>query len=318
MIFESQILIAGGAGFIGSHLCQRLFDAGNEIIVLDNLSTGNRKNIEPFLREKNFYFIHEDVTGFGGVDVDIDFVFNLACPASPVHYQKEPIQTLMTSVQGTYNLLELTMDHSATMIQASTSEIYGDPLQHPQTESYWGNVNPIGPRACYDEGKRAAETLCFDHHRTYGTDVRVARIFNTYGPNMQADDGRVVSNFIRQALLGRPLTVYGDGLQTRSLCYVSDLVDALIRFADPFVKEQLFNFGNPTEITMLELAEKVIKLTKTNSKIEFRPLPEDDPKKRKPDISQANDRLNWRPKVKLDDGLEMTIEYFRKEISCLQ
>lgn len=322
LIKDSEIIIAGGAGFIGSHLCNALIDHGNEITVVDNLSTGRFMNIQHIFSRDNFGFIQDDIISEDALDQadtrSADVIFNLACPASPPQYQSEPFQTLMTSVQGTFNLLQLAHDVGALLVQASTSEIYGDPEQHPQKESYAGNVNTLGPRACYDEGKRAAETLCADFDRIYGTEVRIARIFNTYGPNMDLDDGRVVSNFIKNALLGKPLVVYGDGMQTRSLCYVSDTVDALIRMADRDLDFTVLNIGNPNEITMIELAAKIVTRTKSSSKIIYDKLPQDDPKRRKPDITRAKQKIKWEPKVSLDDGLDMTIEYFRKELSCLQ
>lgn len=319
MIEDSDILIAGGAGFIGTHLCNALIDRGNDITVVDNLSTGKYKNIWHLEARENFKFFEDDIIDYDdSVEIEADFIFNLACPASPPQYQREPFQTLMTSVQGTFNLLQMATNYGSVFVQASTSEIYGDPEQHPQKESYTGNVNTLGPRSCYDEGKRAAETICADFDRIYGAEVRIARIFNTYGPNMDINDGRVVSNFIKQALLGRPLTVYGDGMQTRSLCYVSDTVDALIRLANPSLDFTVLNIGNPHEITMLELAENIIRKTRSQSGITFVKLPEDDPKRRKPDITAAKEQIQWEPKVSLDDGLDMTIEYFRKELSCLQ
>lgn len=319
MIEDSEIVIAGGAGFIGTHLCHALIDRGNEISVVDNLSTGQYKNIEHLEKRDNFEFFQDDIIDYDdSVEIEADVIFNLACPASPPQYQREPFQTLMTSVQGTFNLLQMAANYGSVFVHASTSEIYGDPEQHPQTESYTGNVNTLGPRSCYDEGKRAAETLCADFDRIYGTEVRIARIFNTYGPNMDLNDGRVVSNFIKNALLGRPLIVYGNGLQTRSLCYVTDTVDALIRLANPNLDFTVLNIGNPTEITMIELAEMIIRKTNSKSGITFGRLPQDDPKRRKPDITAAKEQIQWEPKVSLDEGLEMTIEYFRKELSCLQ
>lgn len=318
MIKNSVVMVAGGAGFIGSHLVDRLMKTDNEVVVVDDLSTGSIENIKKHLGSDNFEFHEEDIIDVE-MEFDGDYVFNLACPASPVHYQRQPFQTMMTNVQGTYELLNMVSNSGGVFIQASTSEVYGDPLQHPQREDYLGNVNTIGPRACYDEGKRAAEALCGDFHRQHYVDVHIARIFNTYGPNMGINDGRVVSNFITQAILGRPLTVYGDGMQTRSLCYVSDTVDALIRMSQiKQIDMCVLNIGNPHEVTMIELAEKIISLTKSASKIVFENLPEDDPKKRKPDITRAKERIKWEPKVSLDDGLGMTIEYFRKVVSVLQ
>lgn len=318
MIKNSMVLVAGGAGFIGSHLVNKLMSHGNEVVVVDDLSTGSIDNIAHHMGSDNFEFHKEDIID-AEMEFDGEYVFNLACPASPKHYQMQPFQTMMTNVQGTYELLNMVQQNGGAMIQASTSEVYGDPLQHPQTEDYLGNVNPLGPRACYDEGKRAAEALCADFRRHHYVDVHIARIFNTYGPNMAVGDGRVVSNFITQAILGRPLTVFGDGMQTRSLCYVSDTVDALIRMSQIDQMDLcVLNIGNPHEVTMIELAEKVIARTKSSSKIMFLDLPEDDPKRRKPDITRAKEKIKWEPKVSLDDGLDMTIEYFRKSVSCLQ
>jgi UDP-glucuronate decarboxylase len=309
----SRTLITGGAGFIGSHLCKRLVNEGNEIICADNLFTGSKANIKELFSNPNFEFIRHDVTV--PLNVEVDKIYNLACPASPPHYQYNPVKTIKTSFLGTMNMLGLAKRVKARMLQASTSEVYGDPddAHHPQKESYWGNVNPFGIRSCYDEGKRAAETLCFDYHRQNGVDIKVMRIFNTYGPNMNPDDGRVVSNFIVQAIKGDNITIYGDGKQTRSFCYVDDLVDGMIRLME---SESGFtgpcNIGNPGEFTMLELAEKIIKLTESKSKIVFEPLPQDDPKQRKPDITLAKEKLNWEPKIALNEGLVKTIEYFRK------
>jgi UDP-glucuronate decarboxylase len=316
MIKDSSIIIAGGAGFIGHHLCNALVGHGNEITVIDDFSTGTLANISELLKQDGFEVLKGDICD--DIDEFADYTFNLACPASPVYYQREPFNTLMTSVQGTWNLLNNAATTNGVFVQASTSEVYGDPLEHPQKEGYWGNVNTLGPRACYDEGKRAAETLCADFNRNYEMDIRIARIFNTYGPNMRPNDGRVVSNFIMSALLGKPLTVFGDGSQTRSLCYVSDTVDALIRMASRKLDFTVLNIGNPDEITMLELAEKIIKKTNSQSKIAFFDLPEDDPKRRKPDITAAKETIKWKPKVSLDDGLDMTIEYFRKISSWFQ
>ncbi len=305
-----RILVTGGAGFIGSHLCERLVNADNEVLCVDNLFTGNKSNIYHLLDSPLFELIRHDVTF--PLYVEIDEIYNLACPASPIHYQYDPVQTTKTSVHGAINMLGLAKRTKAKFLQASTSEVYGDPKVHPQTEDYWGNVNPIGLRACYDEGKRCAETLCFDYRRQNGVRTKVVRIFNTYGPRMRPDDGRVVSNFIMQALHNEPITVYGDGEQTRSFCFVDDLVDALIRmmgtedeFAGPV------NLGNPNEFTILELTKKIIKQTRSNSEIIFKPLPADDPKRRKPDISLAKQKLGWEPTVGLDEGLKKTIDYFR-------
>ncbi len=309
-----NILVTGGAGFLGSHLCARLLAAGNEVICLDNFYTGSHDNIASLKSNPNFSVITHDVVT--PLDLTIDQIYNLACPASPVHYQgKAAIDTMKTSVLGALNLLELAVKNNATLLQASTSEVYGDPAVHPQPESYWGHVNPIGPRACYDEGKRAAETLCFDYHRHRGVAIKVMRIFNTYGPHMHPNDGRVVSNFIVQALKGEDLTIYGDGSQTRSFCFVSDLVEFMVRFmASPADIIGPINAGNPGEFTMLELAEKVLKLTGSTSKIVHRPLPQDDPKQRRPDITKAAEQLGWQPTIALEDGLKETILYFRTKL----
>lgn len=306
----SRILVTGGAGFIGSHLCKRLLDGCNEVICVDNLFTGRKANIRELFLNSSFEFIRHDITM--PLYVEVDKIYNLACPASPVHYQYNPIKTIKANIMGSINVLGLARRVKARILQASTSEVYGDPAVHPQTEGYWGNVNPIGIRSCYDEGKRAAETLFFDYHRQNNVDIKVMRIFNTYGPNMNPDDGRVVSNFIVQAIRGENITIYGDGNQTRSFCYVDDLVDGMIRLME---SEAGFtgpcNVGNPDEFTMLELAEKVIALTGSKSKITFESLPQDDPKQRKPDITLAKEKLGWEPKTKLDVGLEKTIEYFK-------
>jgi len=306
-----RALVTGGAGFIGSHLCKFLLDKGYQVFCLDNFFTGQKSNIEPFFGDPNFKMIEHDIIEPFYLDDKFDQVYNLACPASPIHYQKNAIRTIKTSTAGMINVLGFARKNSARILQASTSEVYGDPLQHPQKETYNGNVNPIGPRACYDEGKRVAETLMFDYHRTHGMEIRVARIFNTYGPNMTFDDGRVVSNFIVQALKNKPITIYGDGSQTRSFCYVSDLVNGLYALMESDITGPV-NLGNPGEFTVKELAEKIIKLTGSKSEIIYKDLPEDDPKKRKPDISLAKVKLNWNPNVLLEDGLEMTIEYFKK------
>lgn len=318
MVKNSRVLVTGGAGFIGSHLCDALIENNNEVVVIDDLSTGQVENIKHLLGHDAFEMIHEDILDVDTIVNNLEYVFNLACPASPIQYQKQPFQTMMTNVEGTFNMLDLARENGATFVQASTSEIYGDPLQHPQTEGYLGNVNTLGPRACYDEGKRAAETLCSDFNRVHDADIKIARIFNTYGPNMRMDDGRVVSNFICQALLGRPLIIYGNGEQTRSLCFVSDTVDALLRMADSEDGMLVLNIGNPHEVTMHELAAKVLARTKSQSKIVYKELPQDDPTRRKPDISAAISKIDWQPKVSLDDGLDMTIEYFRKQVSILQ
>lgn len=307
---KSTTLITGGAGFIGSHLCERLADAGEEVLCLDNFYTGSKDNIRHLLLKKNFELIRHDI--WLPLYVEVDRIFNLACPASPVHYQNDPVSTTKTSVLGAINMLGLAKRRHARILQASTSEIYGDPLEHPQPEEYWGNVNPIGPRACYDEGKRCAETLFFDYHRQFKVDIRVARIFNTYGPRMHPRDGRVVSNFIVQALSGKPITLYGDGSQTRSFCYVDDLVDGLLRMMDQKHEVGPINLGNPVEFSIRDLAELVLRLTGSKSKIEFRPLPQDDPTQRQPDIRRAQNLLGWEPKVMLEDGIKETIGYFKK------
>lgn len=308
------ILVTGGAGFIGSHLCRRLLHEGHEVVCVDNFYTGDKKNIADLLGEKNFELIRHDITW--PLYVEVDQIYNLACPASPVHYQLDPVQTTKTSVHGAINMLGLAKRTKARILQASTSEIYGDPTVHPQPESYVGNVNCIGPRACYDEGKRCAETLFFDYHRQHNLDIRVVRIFNTYGPNMRPDDGRVVSNFIVQALKNQDITIYGDGAQTRSFQYVDDLIDGMTAmmndesgFAGPV------NIGNPGEFTIKQLAEMVLKMIPaSSSKIVYAPLPADDPRQRKPDISLAKEKLNWEPKIPLGVGLEKTIDYFREII----
>lgn len=303
-----KILVTGGAGFLGSHLCDKLIEMGHDVLAVDNFYTGNKKNVEHLLENPRFELMRHDVTF--PLYVEVDGIFNLACPASPVHYQRDPVQTFKTSVHGAINMLGLAKRTKARFFQASTSEIYGDPTISPQPESYWGNVNPIGIRSCYDEGKRAAETLTFDYHRQYGLDIRVARIFNTYGPRMAADDGRVVSNFIVQALKGEPLTVYGDGSQTRSFCYVSDLIEGFIKLF--FAKDvyEPINLGNPTPINMKELAEEVLLLTGSKSNIEFRPLPGDDPKQREPNIGRAREILGWVPNVSRNAGIQKTVDYF--------
>ncbi len=306
------ILITGGAGFIGSHLCKKLVEHGDNIICLDNLFTGSKKNIEPLVAAKNFTFIQHDIIEPFFIDQKIDQVYNLACPASPIHYQFNSIRTIKANTIGVINILGLAKLHEASILQASTSEVYGDPAKHPQKESYWGNVNPIGPRACYDEGKRVAETLFFDYYRKYNLKIHLARIFNTYGPNMAANDGRVVSNFIMQALAGKDITVYGDGSQTRSFCYVSDLVDGLIKLMNKENFTGPVNLGNPVELTVKKIAEKIIALTGSKSKIVYKPLPKDDPRKRRPDIKLAKEKLNWQPEIKLEPGLKKTIEYFKK------
>jgi len=309
MHLRRRVLITGGAGFIGSFLCESLLARGLEILCVDNFFTGTRSNIENLLGQQRFELIRHDVTF--PLYVEADEIYNLACPASPIHYQRDPVQTTKTSVHGAINMLGLAKRLKAKILQASTSEVYGDPSVHPQTESYWGNVNPVGTRACYDEGKRCAETLFFDYYRQHRLRIKVARIFNTYGPRMHPNDGRVVSNFIVQALRNKPITVFGDGNQTRSFCYVDDLVDALVRLmesSDDFTGP--VNLGNPNEFTIRQLAEKVIALTGSRSKIEAKPLPADDPKQRQPDISLARSALNWAPKTQLEEGLKKTIAYF--------
>ncbi|MDR0538436.1 MAG: SDR family oxidoreductase [Tannerellaceae bacterium] len=307
-----QILVTGGAGFIGSHLCERLLKEGNTVICMDNYFTGRKQNIIHLLNNPNFELVRHDITF--PYYVEVDEIYNLACPASPVHYQFDAVSTVKTSVIGAINMLGLAKRVKARILQASTSEVYGDPFVHPQQESYWGNVNPIGIRSCYDEGKRCAETLFMDYHRQNNVEVRIIRIFNTYGPNMRPDDGRVVSNFIVQALKGENITIYGDGSQTRSFQYVDDLVEGVIRMmrVDNFIGP--VNLGNPGEFSMLELAEKIIHLTGSHSRITFHPLPSDDPKQRKPDITLAKTHLNWSPKITLDEGLIPTIAYFKSQI----
>jgi UDP-glucuronate decarboxylase len=307
-----RILITGGAGFLGSHLCDRLLERGDEIICLDNLFTGRKSNISHHWTNPKFEFVRHDIVD--PYKAEVDRIFNLACPASPIHYQYNAIKTIKTSVMGAINSLGLAKRLQARIFQASTSEVYGDPEVHPQPEAYRGSVNPIGIRACYDEGKRCAETLFFDYHRQNGVDIRVVRIFNTYGPRMNSNDGRVVSNFIVQALRGEDITVYGDGGQTRSFCYVDDLVEGFLRMMDQDEVVGPVNLGNPGEFTILELAEKVISLTGSNSKIIYAPLPSDDPMQRQPDISLAKKHLAWEPKVPLEEGLKATIAYFRKDL----
>ena len=306
---EQKILVTGGAGFLGSHLIDRLLARGDEVVCADNLFTGTKRNIAHVLGHPRFEFLRHDVTF--PLYVEVDSIYNLACPASPVHYQHDPVQTTKTSVHGAINLLGLAKRLRCRIFQASTSEVYGDPSTHPQREDYWGNVNPVGPRSCYDEGKRCAETLFFDYHRQHGLDIKVARIFNTYGPRMHPNDGRVVSNFIMQALRGEPITIYGDGAQTRSFCYVDDLIDGIVTFMEtPPDFPGPVNIGNPHEFTIAALAAKVIDLTGSPSKIVARPLPQDDPMQRCPDIRLAQERLQWEPRVGLDEGLRRTIAYF--------
>lgn len=307
-----RILITGGAGFLGSHLVDRLIERGEDVLVADNLYTGNKSNLSHHFGNPRFEFIRHDITL--PLFVEVDSIFNLACPASPLHYQRDPVQTLKTSVHGAINMLGLAKRTKSRILQTSTSEVYGDPNESPQREEYWGNVNPLGIRACYDEGKRAAETLFSDYHRQYGLDTRIARIFNTFGPRMSVGDGRVVSNFIVQALKDEDITVYGDGSQTRSFCYVDDLIDGLIAL---FFAEGIhvpINLGNPIQTTMLELASEIIELTNSNSKLIFEPLPSDDPKHREPDISKARNLLKWEPKVSRKVGLSKTIQYLEKQI----
>jgi UDP-glucuronate decarboxylase len=307
---RKRILVTGGAGFLGSHLIDRLLKQGHEVLCVDNLFTGTKRNMEHLHAEPRFEFMRHDVTF--PLYVEADEIYNLACPASPIHYQHDPVQTTKTSVHGAINMLGLAKRLKCPILQASTSEVYGDPAIHPQTEDYWGNVNPIGPRSCYDEGKRCAETLFFDYHRQLGLEIKVARIFNTYGPRMHPSDGRVVSNFIVQALSGEPITIYGDGYQTRSFCYVDDLIDGLIRLMNsPPEFTGPVNLGNPTEFTMRELAELVLAETRSTSPLVMQPLPQDDPKQRRPDISLAKAQLDWVPKVPLSEGIKPTIEYFR-------
>ena len=314
MHLEKRILVTGGAGFLGSHLCERLLADGAIVICVDNFFTGARRNIEHLLDHKHFEVIRHDVTF--PLYVEVDEIYNLACPASPIHYQHDPVQTTKTSVHGAINMLGLAKRLRAKILQASTSEVYGDPDVHPQPEDYWGHVNPVGPRSCYDEGKRCAETLFFDYRRQHNLQIKVARIFNTYGPRMHPNDGRVVSNFIVQALLGRDITVYGEGLQTRSFCYVDDLVDGLIRLMDtpPDITGPV-NVGNPAEFTITELAQMLISLVGSRSKIVHRALPENDPKQRQPDISLAQELLGWEPRVALKEGLMRTIKYFERLLS---
>ncbi|MBI1777875.1 MAG: SDR family oxidoreductase [Proteobacteria bacterium] len=310
MHYRKRVLVTGGAGFLGSHLCERLVAEGHDVLCIDNYFTGTKDNIAPLMRTPYFEVMRHDVTF--PLYVEVDEIFNLACPASPIHYQHDPVQTTKTSVHGAINMLGLAKRVKAKIMQASTSEVYGDPIVHPQTEDYRGNVNTIGPRACYDEGKRCAETLFFDYFRQHRLRIKVARIFNTYGPRMHPNDGRVVSNFVIQALRGQPITVYGDGKQTRAFCYVDDLIEAFLRLMateDDFTGP--INLGNPVEVPVLDLAERIIKLTKSKSKVVFKPLPQDDPVQRCPDIGLARKILSWEPKVPLEEGLGRTIEYFR-------
>jgi UDP-glucuronate decarboxylase len=307
---RKRVLVTGGAGFLGSHLCDRLVAAGNDVVCVDNFYTGAKENIADLRDKPNFELIRHDITF--PLYVEVDEIYNLACPASPVHYQHDPVQTTKTCVHGAINMLGLAKRTGARILQASTSEVYGDPEVHPQQESYWGRVNPIGIRSCYDEGKRCAETLFFDYHRQYGLDIKVARIFNTYGPRMHPDDGRVVSNFIVQALKGDPITIYGDGSQTRSFCFVDDLIDAFLKLmkTDREVTGPV-NLGNPGEFTIAELAERIVALVGSSSEIVYQPLPQDDPLQRRPDLTLADQLLDWRPKVNLEEGLRPVIDYFR-------
>lgn len=308
-----RILVTGGAGFLGSHLCEALISRGCDVLCVDNLFTGRKRHIAHLMTNPYFEFMRHDVTF--PLYVEVDQIYNLACPASPVHYQFDPVQTTKTSVHGAINMLGLAKRIKARIFQASTSEVYGDPEIHPQNEDYWGRVNPIGPRACYDEGKRCAETLFFDYHRQHGLDIKVARIFNTYGPRMHPNDGRVVSNFIVQALNNKPITIYGDGSQTRSFCYVDDMIDGFLRMmASPAGFNGPVNLGNPQEITITELAEQILRLTGSRSKLEYLQLPQDDPLQRKPDTGLATGELQWEPKVNLEDGLKETIDYFKKTL----
>ena len=308
-----KVLVTGGAGFLGSHLCDRLIASGTDVLCVDNFFTGSKANIAHLQNNPYFELMRHDITF--PLYVEVNAIYNLACPASPIHYQHDPVQTTKTSVHGAINMLGLAKRTRATILQASTSEIYGDPEVHPQTEDYWGRVNPIGPRSCYDEGKRCAETLFFDYHRQHQLAIKVVRIFNTYGPRMHPNDGRVVSNFIVQALRGDDITVYGSGQQTRSFCYVDDLIEAILRMMQsPAGITGPMNIGNPVEVTMLELAERIISLTQSKSKLCFKPLPQDDPKQRQPDITFAKSKLNWQPKVSLEDGLTTTIDYFRRTL----
>ena len=310
---SSKIMVTGGVGFLGSHLCRRLIREGHDVLAVDNSYTGTRKNVDDLLPHPRFELMRHDVTF--PLYVEVDEIYNLACPASPIYYQNDPVQTTKTSVHGAINMLGLAKRLKAKILQASTSEVYGDPIVHPQTEAYWGNVNPIGIRSCYDEGKRCAETLFFDYWRQHQLRIKVARIFNTYGPSMQVNDGRVVSNFIVQALKNKPITIYGDGSQTRSFCYVDDLIDGLIKLMNSANEVTgPVNLGNPNEFTMIELANKVIELTFSRSEIIFEPLPQDDPKQRQPDINLAKELLDWQPTVELSDGLSSTIYYFQNII----
>jgi UDP-glucuronate decarboxylase len=308
-----RILVTGGAGFLGSHLCERLLNEGHEVLCLDNFFTGRKKNIAEFLKNPAFELVRHDIVL--PVLLEVDKIYHLACPASPIHYQYNPVKTIKTSILGTLNMLGIAKRTKARMLLASTSEVYGDPAVHPQKEDYWGNVNPIGIRSCYDEGKRAAETLMMDYHRQSRVDIRIVRIFNTYGPRMLPDDGRVVSNFIVQSLKGQEITVYGEGSQTRSFCYVDDLVEGLVRMMECEKFTGPVNLGNPDEYTILDFAKKIVAMTGSRSKIVHKPLPSDDPTQRQPDIALAGEKLGWKPKVSVDEGLKRTIDFFRKELS---
>jgi len=313
-INNGTIMVTGGAGFLGSHLCDRLLEQGHDVLCVDNFFTGSKRNIAHLISNPKFELVRHDVTF--PLYVEVGQIYNLACPASPIHYQFDPVQTTKTSVHGAINMLGLAKRLKARILQASTSEVYGDPEQHPQTEGYWGKVNPIGIRACYDEGKRCAETLFFDYHRQFNLEIKVVRIFNTYGPRMHPNDGRVVSNFIVQALRNDDITLYGDGLQSRSFCYVDDLIDGMMRMMDTQAGiTGPINLGNPHEFTMLELAETILKLTASKSRLAFHPLPQDDPRQRQPDISLARSTLDWSPSISLEDGLRETVEYFRRTLN---
>ncbi|MCR1792105.1 SDR family oxidoreductase [Leptospira sp. id769339] len=311
-MMANRVLVTGGAGFIGSHLCERLVQEGNEVICVDNFHTGRKKNVEKLLSNPRFELIRHDITE--PIRLEVDQIYNFACPASPIHYQSNAIKTIKTNVLGTTNMLGLAKRVKARILQASTSEVYGNPIEHPQKETYWGNVNPIGIRSCYDEGKRVAETLCFDYHRNHKVDIRVIRIFNTYGPRMLPDDGRVVSNFVVQALAGKDITVYGDGSQTRSFCYVDDLVDGIIKMMNTQDFNGPVNLGNDGEFTVKELAELVLKETGSSSKIIYKTLPQDDPARRKPDLTLARQKLGYEPKVPLLEGIRKTVDYFKNHL----
>jgi UDP-glucuronate decarboxylase len=308
-----RILVTGGAGFLGSHLCERLLTEGNEVICVDNFFTGRKKNVQHLLKNPDFELMRHDVTN--PLLLEVDRIYHLACPASPIHYQYNPVKTIKTNIMGTINMLGIAKRVKARILFASTSEVYGDPAVHPQKEDYWGNVNPIGIRSCYDEGKRAAETLMMDYHRQNKVDVKIVRIFNTYGPRMLANDGRVVSNFIVQALQGQDITIYGKGSQTRSFCYVDDLIVGMLKMMNSENFIGPVNIGNPEEYTILDLAKKIINMTRSKSRITYKPLPSDDPTQRMPDITLAANKLGWKPKITVDEGLKMTIRYFRKELT---